>query len=426
MPTVKKFFLPLTLCLALFLNCSDDDGDSEMRSYTASISSQTNMIQEGGGTASFSVALDMTNQDSDIQFELNTGGTATLNQDYSISSGPRVIANGSASASFTITANDDSDVEGNETIVITLSIPNSSNVTLGSSREITITIVDDDENAPDCSGTADSYSIDLDPTGCRESAESDLGVNSVYSVSVTGNSRVITSNGIPDHNVGMFPNGGNPNTISVHNATFTIDANPTRNATTTSLTTGNGQPRFWFGILDNGVVLAPIAAEFFTNTSTGEDNRDWNESALSSNIMLGTDCNNSHVFPSGRYHHHATPSAYIADRNISSSATTQIGWAADGFPIYYKYGNKGGAVAELVSSYRLKTTDRGGDGVSAPSGCPDGTYTQDYEYVDGLGDLDECNGYTDPVLGYIYVITDTYPSVPRCFYGTPSDDFQNN
>ena len=103
---------------------------------------------------------------------------------------------------------------------------------------------------------------------------------------------------------------------------------------------------------------------------------DWNESALSSNISLGTDCNNSHVFPTGRYHHHATPAAYIADRSISSSTTTQIGWAADGFPIYYKYGNKDGSVVELTSSFQLKTEDRGGDGVSAPSGCPDGTYNQ--------------------------------------------------
>jgi len=277
-----------------------------------------------------------------------------------------------------------------------------------------------------CSGTTDSYSIDLDASGCTESAETDLGVSSIYSVSVSGNDRIIVSNSIPDHNVGTFPNGGNPNTISVQDKTFTITANPTKNNEVTTLTTGNGQPRYWFGILDNSVVLAPIANEFFTNTSTGDNNTDWNENALSSNISLGTDCNNSHVFPTGRYHHHATPAAYVADRNISSTTTTQVGWAADGYPIYYKYGNKNGVVTELTSSFQLKTTERGGDDISAPSGCPDGTYNQDYEYVDGLGDLDECNGYEDPTLGYIYVITDTYPSISRCFMATPSSDFENN
>ena len=397
-----------------------------MRTYTASLSASTTTVQESNGTARLDVTLDMTNQDSSLPFELAFSGTATLNQDYSVSNEPRNIPNGSSSVSFSITINDDQDEEGDETIIVTLSFPNSSNVTLGSSRQIEIRIMDDDMNMADCSGTTDSYSIDLDATGCRESAEADLGVNSLYNVSVSGDSRVIVSNGIPDHNVGMFPNGGNPNTISVQDKTFTITTNPTKNATTTSLTTGNGQPRYWFGILDNSVVLAPIAAEFFTNTSNGEDNTDWNESALSSNINLGTDCNNSHVFPNGRYHHHASPSAYIAARGINGTAATQVGWAADGFPIYYKYGNKGGAVVELASSYRLKTTDRGGDGVSAPSGCPDGTYTQDYEYVAGLGDLDECNGYDDPMLGYIYIITDSYPSVPRCFSGTPSNDFTNN
>ena len=317
--------------------------------------------------------LDQTNEGNGIPFSLDYTGTATLDNDYSVSSGPMMIANGSSSASFTLTVTDDSDVEDDESIMITLTFPNSNNVTVGNNSSVSFTIADDDENMSACAGTPDSYSIDLDPSGCNQSAETNLGVTSVYNVSVSGDSRTIVSNGIPDHNVGMFPNMGNPNSISVQNKTFVISANPTQNNQKTSLTTGNGQPRFWFGILDNSVILAPIAAEFFTNTSTGQDNTDWNENALSSNINLGTDCNNSHVFPTGRYHHHATPSAYVADRNISSSVTTQVGWAADGFPIYYKYGNRNGSVVELASSFRLKTTDRGGDDVSAPAGCPDGS-----------------------------------------------------
>ena len=346
----------------------------------------------------------------------------TLDVDYSIS-GTSIIENGSSSTSLTLTAIDDDDVEGDENVMLSLSFASSTNVTVGDNGTLLVSIIDDDSEMNACANTNDTYSIDLDASGCRESAEADLGVNSIYSVSVSGNSRIITSNGIPDHNVGMFPNGGNPNSISVQEKTFTITSNPSKSSNTTSLTTSNGQPRYWFGILDNSVVLAPIANEFFTNTSTGEDNRNWNENALSSNISLGTDCNNSHVFPTGRYHHHATPSAYIADRNIGSTTTTQIGWAADGFPIYYKYGNKNGSVVELASSFRLKIEERGGDDISAPGGCPDGTYNEDYEYIEGLGDLDECNGYEDPNLGYIYVITDTYPSIPRCFVGIPSDDF---
>ncbi len=410
----------------LLTSCGGDDGDPGETTFNASITATSATLAEDGGTSVLTVSLDIPNDGDAIPYELVIGGTAVFSEDYTITSGVTEIGSGSATSLLTVTTIDDSDDEDDETINITVSFPDNTNVVVGNNGSISLTIMDDDEAAASCAGTADSYSIDLDASNCTESAETDLGVTSEFTVSTMGDNRTITSNGIPDHNIGEFPNMGNPNTISVQNATFTIDATPTKNNQTTSLTTGTGQPRYWFGILDNSVILAPIAAEFFTNTSTGDDNTDWNENALSSNINLGTDCNNSHVFPNGRYHHHATPSAYVADRNITSSTTTQIGWAADGFPIYYKYGNKDGSVVELTSSYQLKTTDRGGDGVSAPSGCPDGTYTQDYEYVDGLGDLDECNGYEDPTLGYIYVITDTYPSIPRCFYGTPSEDFSNN
>ena len=48
---------------------------------------------------------------------------------------------------------------------------------------------------------------------------------------------------------------------------------------------------------------------------------------------------------------------------------THVGWAADGYPVYavYAYAQAGDAKSALKpmkSSYRLKTTDRGGDGES--------------------------------------------------------------
>lgn len=431
---ISTLLFTLTMTsLLLFSSCGTEDAVNDLNNlleeliFDVSISSSNTSLAENGGTATVTVALNQVNDGETVTISYTIGGSATNGTDYETIGSSLSIPTGEREASLTITAIDDADDEQDETIELTLAA--GTNLTLGTNDEITLTIVDDDTdatNTPSCSGTVDTYSIDLDASGCKESAEADLGVTSQFDVVVSASSRTITSNGIPDHNVGMFPNGGNPNEIQVQNATFTITTNPTKNSTVTSLTTSNGQPRYWFGILDNSVILAPIAAEFFTNTSTGQDNRDWNENALSSEINLGTDCNNAHVFPTGRYHHHATPSAYIADRGITSPVVTQIGWAADGYPIYYKYGNKNGGVVELASSFQLKTTERGGDGISAPSGCPDGTYTQDYEFQAGLGDLDECNGYEDPVLGYIYVITDTYPSIPRCFVGTPSDDFLNN
>jgi len=91
---------------------------------------------------------------------------------------------------------------------------------------------------------------------------------------------VINTNAIPNHNVGEFPNMANPNTITEINSSYAISVSPTANNTVTSLTTNNGVLRYRFGVLFNGILLAPVTAEFFTNTQTGQDNTDWNESAL--------------------------------------------------------------------------------------------------------------------------------------------------
>ncbi|WP_146201596.1 YHYH protein [Sediminitomix flava] len=416
----------LVLCLAIgfFTSCATEETEQEEStiSYQMSISSSKSKIEENGGIANLTVKLDKINQGEAIPFELKTSSTATLDSDYEISE-TRVIENGQQSASITLSAIDDNEVEGEETIVITLQA-DQENLSI-SNASINLSILDNDsEQVAECS-TSDTYSIDLDPTNCTIDIQNVLGVASIYEEEVSGKFRTINTNAIPNHDVGQFPNKGNPHTITEVNSTYSIAVNPEVNQDVTLLTNENGAPQYRFGVLYNGILLAPIAAEFFINTETGLDNTEWNENALSSEINLGTDCNNSHVFPSGMYHHHATPSAFIASMNIDGSSPVQIGWAADGYPIYYKYANKNGAVVALSSSYRLKTEERGGDGISAPNGCPDGTYTQDYEYVSSLGDLDECNGYQDPELGYIYVMTDTYPSIPRCFTATPSNDFGN-
>ena len=57
-----------------------------------------------------------------------------------------------------------------------------------------------------------------------------------------------------------------------------------------------------------------------------------------------------------------------------------------------------------------------GAAVDIDGTAPDGTYGSDWVHVDGLGDLDECNGIE--IDGeYLYVITDDYPYIPRCLMG---------
>ena len=84
---------------------------------------------------------------------------------------------------------------------------------------------------------------------------------------------------------------------------------------------------------------------------------------------------------------------------------------------------------ELKSSYQLRIGERPGNGITAPCGEYSGIYTADYEFVDGLGDLDECNGTKGatseyPNGTYYYMITEDYPFVGRYLVGAPSNDFK--
>jgi hypothetical protein len=112
----------------------------------------------------------------------------------------------------------------------------------------------------------------------------------------------------------------------------------------------------------------------------------------------------------------------------SGQKMTLVAWAVDGFPIYARYAysvasNPGSAIRDLRSSYRLKSSpdaERPGIGIA-----PMGTFTQDYQYVAGSGDLDECNGRSGvtpefPKSTYYYMLTESYPYVPRCVKGNPS------
>jgi hypothetical protein len=229
----------------------------------------------------------------------------------------------------------------------------------------------------------------------------------------------------------------NPNAISPQNESYTIPVNPTEANEFTSLlgTTGTDLgPQYSFGILFNGVELDPVAAEPFPHEGMNSSNANWIWNLEALNINLGVDCNNAHVQPNGKYHYHGTPTSYLNSLNVSSTNMTLIGYAADGFPIYYKYAyslanNSGSDITIMTSSYRLKSGNRPGDGISAPCDSYNGVYSNDYEYINGLGTLDEANGRNGvtpeyPNGTYYYVITDEFPSIPRYLRGTPSQDFK--
>ncbi|MBP6238539.1 MAG: YHYH protein [Saprospiraceae bacterium] len=256
---------------------------------------------------------------------------------------------------------------------------------------------------------------------------------------IVGTNRVITANSIPNHKVGLFGNVAgslNPNAIKAQNKTYTITNQPVKAAQFFSLTNATTLSLWSFGVLLNGVELDPIAAEPWPHQGLMATNVNWEWNLEATNVKIGLDCNNAHVQPTGKYHYHGSPTLYLQNANIPSDKMTLVGYAADGFPVYYKYActnatDANSPVIAMTSSYRLKSGKRPGNGVTAPCGSYDGVYSNDYEFVSGLGTLDQANGREGvtpeyPSGTYYYLITDDFPNIPRYFRGNPAPEFKVN
>ncbi|MGJ8616179.1 MAG: YHYH protein [Sulfitobacter sp.] len=216
-------------------------------------------------------------------------------------------------------------------------------------------------------------------------------------ITQNGSKRCIASDGLPDHATGTFPNRNNPHRISKQNISVCVTANPKKGNTATAVNVP--------GIAINGVKIRPGTADFYDASTPRGHSRNpasgWNLDGMGARSTLGLDIQNAHVGPEGDYHYHGMPPALA-----KTSANTLMGYAADGFEIHYVGSN-------ARSSYMLLPGAR----ATAPGGAHDGTYNEDWTFVSGAGNLDQCNG---GVSGgeYKYFATDTYPFFPRCLYGT--------
>lgn len=236
----------------------------------------------------------------------------------------------------------------------------------------------------------------------------DLDHGTKTTMTIKGDMRIMTTNALPNHATGNFPNEHNPNTIKAQNVTYKFPLKPINSGKATWAR----EP----GIALNGIKFEPETAEQVVCES-GEHFRIEAKQGL---LNFGLDENNAHVQPTGAYHYHGVPKTLV-EQFDNGSDLVHMGFAKDGFPIYY---SKSGA---YKPSYVLKTETRAGvdcnynnphdafhyemDGTS-----PDGVFVSDWEYQKGLGDLDQCNGII--VEGkYIYLLTDTYPYVGRCLMG---------
>lgn len=256
--------------------------------------------------------------------------------------------------------------------------------------------------------------------------QSSVTVTSVSEWTCTDGVRALSANGIPDHDVGEFPNSANPNTISEHDVTASMTLEPVKSESATEL----GGPLGNIGYVLNGVKIdagtGGTCDDSGETCDLGRNVGTWRIEALGqSSFDFGTDANNAHVQPDGQYHYHGIPEGFVAKRGGGSDTMTLIGWAADGFPIYARYGyreadDSTSPLIAMTGSYQLISD------VSSSRPSTDlyalGTFAQDWEYVAGSGDLDECNGREGvtpefPQGIYHYYATDTYPYFQRCVKG---------
>ena len=300
----------------------------------------------------------------------------------------------------------------------------------------------EEQTNTDCSGdyTTAGVLVNID----KNIFNNDESVNtySRYSWSSNGSQRVLNGNGIPNHEVGTFPNSNNPNTITEQSVSKRFTLCPNIISESGLEVVG---PALVIAYALNSVKFDPATAGRCNDQgacSLGKGQGNWNIEALGHDTFnFGDDMNHAHVQPNGAYHYHGIPELLV-DFLGDSQGMTLVGWAADGFPVYARYGfsdtnDSSSKTISLKSSYKLKsqpdpnrpmvlTSLAGGpgQGTTNPNTAIEmGAFTQDYEYVDGSGDLDQCNGRFGvtpefPEGIYYYVVTDDFPFFTRCLKGS--------
>jgi hypothetical protein len=289
-------------------------------------------------------------------------------------------------------------------------------------------------------GSCDSY------VGSYYSSVDDIQRRVAFSgeveISSSASNCTIQSNAIPNHDFNDA-SARFATDVSVQNKSFDIPKSPSMSSTNTPIDLSTTNVVFL-----NGAIADVIAAACYGvgNEPLGQEkigcnetqlNNPWRYDPMSPLNTFGTDEHNAHVQPDGTYHYHGNPVAmFDQDCDISGNPSPVIGFAADGFPVYgscftdpvtnsvrkaqtsFELKNNGGP-RQNVNGYATPVSGQG----TVASANYDGQFIGDYNYVEGAGDLDECNGMT--VDGqYGYYITNSYPWIMSCFKGEVQGSFK--
>ncbi len=230
------------------LTIADDAGSIAFSSVNYSVT-------EGSGNALLNlVRTGGTNGTVSVQWNV-VGGRATPGQDYSGSVGTVVFANGETTKPILISILDDGDVEGMETVLLTLSNPGGG-ARVGSPGAATLSIIDNDAGIIVGAGTAlvaESFTptnnvIEPSETVTLLFALRNAGLVDANNVTAS----LVYSNGV-SHSVAQIQNYG---------ALAAGGASASRPFTFTALGTNGSIITATLLITNNGVFLGPVSFDF--------------------------------------------------------------------------------------------------------------------------------------------------------------------
>lgn len=218
--------------------------------------------------------------------------------------------------------------------------------------------------------------------------------------SCEGDEVVIRSNGIPTFEyVAITPNG-----LAAHDYAFRFPRTPARAARTTEVP------------LLGAAAVTVTGIPIFGPTENPMDG--YRDPYLDDQLRNLLDECNGHTAPGGTYHFHARPDCEVVSLG-GERVGLVIGWAFDGYPILAPLACDNAACTStrrLTSSWRSTLAEY--------TTATRGPAWDIHEHVDGLGDLDECNGMAidDPAspYDYAYFATDSFPYFLGCYRGTPT------
>lgn len=192
----------------------------------------------------------------------------------------------------------------------------------------------------------------------------------------------VKSNGLPAHQLPppvLFLNGAGSYSASIVNYVFKLPRQRNILDIDAKIKTSN-----IIGVAINGVP--------FKSPSSGRT-RNYNNKIFTENDILNS-YNHVSVDGSGivrkdeAFYYNSDPKLLYTKNSTQHSPI--IGYALDGWPIYGPYGftnnNGTGGIKLMTSSYSISNT------VRSNGNMPDGTFIEDYVYIEGSGTLDQFNG----------------------------------